>query len=809
MSIVTGAGGLRGDTREGFLSHCSGIALTRTLSASFSLCGRFLQILALFGVLSLPALADSCIWYADDDSIRQVQTSVNQVTRVIALRNPHRLVMNAADCGVWTLDKHDRKLLRYNAEGVLEREIRVRDLNPRLDEIDRLHVDPSDDSVWITDDRRIYHLTSAGQRIHNFSAPGEIRRLRVALDRSLWVLGKRDLWHFDAQGTLLATYTLGRHLAGDARYFEVDSLGGVIWLADNNDLAQLKLANPVDPPLRIRLQRNITGFTLDPLKGNVWVAQQEALLAYSRAGALMHAVDLESRNLRKPEKLAFDPVSRSLWAGTERAVSRYTDTGEFVISFPAKDGDEALGVPVFKVEPTLTLVRPPRDALSNNPRPLFTLSYGAACNSVVCTFSNEYLASYQLTATLNSLAVSPQFVFDASTGQSNFTPATRLPEGTNTFSAQVKNSFGLQSNTVTNAFSIDTIAPQFLAVIPADGTIVQIPQAVIQGGIDDPLAAVVLESSGLTQTGASFSFPVTLQPGANIFVISAIDRAGNRSTVQRTLVLASLTLSITSPAAGTSIAGSTVLVSGTLQGPANTGVTVNGVVAVVEGGRFYATVPLQPGPNTLTVAAQALDGASTQQSLNVTSTGPAAVEVSADAVSGVAPLKVKFTVNTALTVQRIEADFDGNGTIDFTTTNPTAPIEFTYTQPGRYAARLVITSAGIPTTQTVQIVVQDPVVLDQQLRALWQGFAGALVARDKAKAMQFLNKQAQEKYGTVFDTLISDIPQILGSFSNLQTVTVSGEIGEYAINRTIDGVNRIFFIYMLRDVDGVWRIDAM
>ena len=75
--------------------------------------------------------------------------------------------------------------------------------------------------------------------------------------------------------------------------------------------------------------------------------------------------------------------------------------------------------------------------------------------------------------------------------------------------------------------------------------------------------------------------------------------------------------------------------------------------------------------------------------------------------------------------------------------------------------------------------------------------------------MQHLNKQAQEKYGAVFDTLLSSMLQIMGSFSNPQTVTVSGEIGEYAINRTIDGVNRIFLIYMLRDVDGVWRIDSM
>ena len=63
----------------------------------------------LFAALGFRAHAESCVWYADDDSIRQVRTGSNQVTRVIALRNPHRLVMNAEDCGVWTLDRRDRR----------------------------------------------------------------------------------------------------------------------------------------------------------------------------------------------------------------------------------------------------------------------------------------------------------------------------------------------------------------------------------------------------------------------------------------------------------------------------------------------------------------------------------------------------------------------------------------------------------------------------------------------------------------------------------------------------------------------------
>ena len=61
----------------------------------------------------------------------------------------------------------------------------------------------------------------------------------------------------------------------------------------------------------------------------------------------------------------------------------------------------------------------------------------------------------------------------------------------------------------------------------------------------------------------------------------------------------------------------------------------------------------------------------------------------------------------------------------------------------------------------------------------------------------------------MFDALLPHMPEIVASFSPLQRVSLLPDIGEYGINRTIDGRNRVFLIYFLRDTDGVWRIDAM
>jgi hypothetical protein len=85
----------------------------------------------------------------------------------------------------------------------------------------------------------------------------------------------------------------------------------------------------------------------------------------------------------------------------------------------------------------------------------------------------------------------------------------------------------------------------------------------------------------------------------------------------------------------------------------------------------------------------------------------------------------------------------------------------------------------------------------------------ALAAGDKNSAMRYLDPSAQQKYGPVFDTLLPSMPQIVGSFSAPQSVTIADGIGEYAVNRTINGENRLFLIYFGRNGDGVWRLGSM
>jgi hypothetical protein len=99
--------------------------------------------------------------------------------------------------------------------------------------------------------------------------------------------------------------------------------------------------------------------------------------------------------------------------------------------------------------------------------------------------------------------------------------------------------------------------------------------------------------------------------------------------------------------------------------------------------------------------------------------------------------------------------------------------------------------------------------MDAMFTTMWNGMNSALVAGDKEMALGYLTPSAQEKYGPVFEVLLPYMPEIVASYSSLQRVSLSSSVGEYAITRTIDGRNRVFLIYFIKEFDGVWRLAAM
>lgn len=755
------------------------------------------------------------IWFADDQFISQVDTGTNSITRSIPLDKTHELAVDASDSSLWVASGQQLSKLDSFGNRLLQIGLKPLDLvQPR-----NLVADPYDDSLWITDQNTLAHLNTHGQFLGEWQTSALIQDIALSLDQSLWLLGSnKQLSHYSAQGTLLAAYELQTLVQEEPKFLAVDSLSSRLWLAGKKQLVQFDSSNLSQTLFIITLPSVVTGIALDPASGALWVIAGENLLAYAGNGAWIKSVNLTALAIQGPQRLVYDPVSKSLWLGHKTGVSRLTTEGALVTNFPFGKPVQAIGVPPFMVTPTLPLIQPPQDALSNNPMPTITLGYDAVCSGQPCGFAPAYFSNYSLSALLNNNPIGNLFVFDPLTGQTSYTPASPLPEGANPFTAQATDGFGHLSNKIDTTFTIDTIAPSFLEISPQDGSIFTISHITIEGKIDDANATVVLEGIGTaTNTTASgttltFRFPVTLIAGLNTFTVTAIDRAGNSTSRTLRLSYVPVSISISSPATGATIASDSVLVSGIFQGPFNTGITVNGIVAAQNANRFYAEMPLNPGANSVTATATTPEGITATQTISVSSSGTASIRVSVEPKSGIAPLKTTFAVqnNTASPISKIQIDFDGNGSIDYTGTDPNAPVAFTYAAPGVYQARITVTdSQSNVFTQDVLVSVQDGAQMDQMFTALLGGMNTALISGDVTKAGSYLNTAAKQKYLPVFQTLLPQMPQIIASYSPLHRISISGEIGEYAINRTIGGRDKIFLIYFLQDSDGVWRLDAM
>lgn len=276
-----------------------------------------------------------------------------------------------------------------------------------------------------------------------------------------------------------------------------------------------------------------------------------------------------------------------------------------------------------------------------------------------------------------------------------------------------------------------------------------------------------------------------------------------------------MSLAITEPAMGLTIDSDRVNVRGTITAPPNSGVTVNDRVAYAQGGRFALNdLPLVAGSNTIDVVMTTIDGRTTTRSVTLTASGNApAMRVVADVTSGFAPLSVTFSYVRASTqpITKFAIDFDGDGHDDFSTRkSPPTSIQNTYTTAGLYKATLTLLDAsGVTSKSDVSILVESEAARDDLFTNLWNSMNTALVQQNVSGALSCLNVAAQQRYAPVFNELLSYMPAIVASYSAPQRVSVTSDMLEYAVNRIIDGVDSVFFIYALLDGDGVWRLDSM
>jgi hypothetical protein len=398
-----------------------------------------------------------------------------------------------------------------------------------------------------------------------------------------------------------------------------------------------------------------------------------------------------------------------------------------------------------------------------------------------------------------------------------------VPAGSYSLTAKVTDNLGATATSAAVSITVAAPPPNAPPTVsltsPAGGAIFQAPATITLSAnaadADGGIARVEFYRDSIL-LGAATSPPYTFnwtQVPAGGYALTAVatDNQGASTTSAPVGILVNaLGLAIAGPADGAAVAGDRVTVSGSLSAPPNSGVSVNGVVAVVAGSDFYAhDVPISAGTQTLTATLTTLDGRTASQSITVTGAPAPGVQVRAEPQSGPAPLRVGFTITntTSSPVQKVEADWDGNGTFDFTLSGD---FSLTYSTPRTYRTAVKVTlEDGSVFTQSFPIVVQDAEQMDRMFKSLWSGMNDALIAGDKATALNYLSPPARAKYGPVFDALMPHMAEIVGSYTEPQLGSYAEGMAEYAIGRPINGVNHVFLIYFLQDPSGVWRLDSM
>lgn len=668
----------------------------------------------------------------------------------------------------------DDSLRRYSPEGVLQWSTR----SSWWPQVSLIAAD-QEGGLWASDSRQLVRIASDGSVA--FGLEPAVGAVVVSLavdtrDHSVWVAGQRHVAHYGVDGSVLGVFALEQG-GGAARVIRQIALP----------------SGPAAPQLEITAPA--TGSFLNGNRPTFELAYRGDDLDTGSIAFLVNAAPLPVSCTASLDTASCRPVS-PLADGPHDITATIANRAG-IVSEPA-----LVRIQVDTVAPVVTVAEPRDGLLTNQASVRFAGSTSEAC-----------------TLTLNGTGLALQDLrFSAG--------PLPLAEGSNAFELRAVDAAG-NVGVRQLAVTLDTVPPAAPVAgrIEADAAAGQVTVTGGPGSVEPGATITVVNlRTGERVTVAANpdgSFAATLAgESGDTLQIFATDGATNQGAATQVEAVGGpfsgpIELSGIAPANGATVNGDFVLVSLDLKAPPNTGVTINDFVAAATpgavGARYHAYVPLQLGPNTLSIAAHGQDGRVVTRSLTLTSAGPHPYRIVANRSAGVAPLDVELEILDVggRGILQVQIDFNNDGVVDHVGDGRSS-ITTTYTGIGLRQARVVVfDNTGRGHVQMHPTILLSPALIDADIEAVWAGMNEALVSGEKEAALQFLSGGGRDQYGPIFETLLPRMPEIVASYSPLRRSLAGGSYSEYGVNRMIDGTNRLFLIGFVTNENGQWVVDSM
>ncbi|MFH1672416.1 MAG: hypothetical protein ABIF87_03175 [Pseudomonadota bacterium] len=300
------------------------------------------------------------------------------------------------------------------------------------------------------------------------------------------------------------------------------------------------------------------------------------------------------------------------------------------------------------------------------------------------------------------------------------------------------------------------------------------------------------------------------------YTITATGPGGTATDSVTVTAIYPITLNITSPNNGDTISRPDIMVEGTITNTTGneTGVTINGVVAIVYGNQFVENrVPLQEGENTITATATDTDGKTASALITVyAETTGDYIELTAHTQSGISSLETTLRVQGSFSFTESSLSYTGPGDVEFLQSSA-EEYEVRLTAEGTYYFTAEATDGqGNTHTDTIAIVVLNRAELDTLLKAKWDGMKIALINNNIEGALNYFHESSKEHYQKIFRLVIDRLPDIASAMRDIELIYLEDKVAKYRIRKEeeIQGqtYDITYYIYFVKDLNGLWKIES-